>query len=187
MADFPSRSQIVVTCNDVITNTWLKCIKSITIRIMGRHLSETTRLLAWRYANIVFAVLALISAAATMAVPGPAGDLTGFSTVLLVGGLALLAGHAWGILVIAAAEVLIVGEVYPIVTNMISTHPVDSVGVATSLVAIVTALPGLVLFAATLPYTVEVVIGEKGSRAQKPAEILTGFAATFWVLQPILL
>lgn len=154
---------------------------------MGRDLAETTRLLAWRHANVLFAILALLSASATMAIPGPGSDLTGFSSVLIVGALALLAGHAWGILVIAAAEVLIVGEVYPIVIKMISIHPVDSFGVATSLVAIATALPGLVLFAATLPYTVEVVIGEKGSRAQQPAELFTGFAAIAWVLQPIVL
>ncbi len=152
---------------------------------MGRHLAETTRLLAWKHANVVFAFLALISAAATMAIPGPAGDLTGFASVLLVGALALLAGHAWGILVIAVAELLIVGQAWPIVSTMLTSPPPHSIGSYSAVVSVVTALPGLLLFAATMPFLVEVIIGKKGSTGQRPGEILTGVAAVGWILQPL--
>ncbi len=131
---------------------------------MGRHLAETTRLLRWRYANLVFALLALLSAASAMVLPGPAGQLTGFSSVLLVGALALLAGHAWGVLVIACAQVLILGKAWPIVSEIITNSgSFSGLGSAAALATTIAALPGLVLFVATLPFMVEVVVGRKDS------------------------
>jgi len=154
---------------------------------MGRHLAETTRLLKWHHANLVFALLALLSAASAMVLPGPAGQLTGFSSVLLVGALALLAGHAWGVLVIASAEVLILGKAWPIVSSIITSgEPVSGLGSAAAIVTTLAALPGLVLFAATLPFMVEVVIGRKDSAGQRPGELLSTAAAAIWLLQPIL-
>ena len=154
---------------------------------MGRHLAETTRLLKWQHANLVFALLALVSAASTMVLPGPAGQLTGFSSVLLVGGLALLAGHAWGILIIASAEVLILGKSWPIVSDIITSGTGLELGGMAAILATLTALPGLVLFATTLPFTVEVIIGRKDSPVQRPGEILSAIAATAWLLQPVVL
>ena len=153
---------------------------------MGRHLAETTRLLKWRYANLVFALLALISAASAMVLPGPAGQLTGFSSVLLVGALALLAGHAWGILVIACSEVLILGKAWPIVSDILTSGASLNLGAAAAIGATLSALPGLVLFAATLPFTVEVIIGRKDSAIQRPGEILSTLAAATWLLLPII-
>ena len=154
---------------------------------MGRHLVETTRLLKGPHANLVFALLALISAASSMVLPGPAGQLTGFSSVLLVGALALLAGHAWGILVIACAEVMILGKAWPIVSSIItSSESITSLGSAAAIVTTLAALPGLILFAATLPFMVEVVIGRKDSAIQRPGELLSTAAAAIWLLQPII-
>ncbi|MCP4449538.1 MAG: hypothetical protein GY811_30025 [Myxococcales bacterium] len=153
---------------------------------MGRHLAETTRLLNWRHANLVFALLALVSASSAMALPGPAGQLTGFSSVLLVGALALLAGHAWGVLVIASAEVLILGNAWPIVSRIIThSETPPGLGGAAAIITTLSALPGLVLFAATLPFMVEVVIGRKDTVVQRPGEILSATAATAWLLQPL--
>ena len=152
---------------------------------MGQHLAETTRILRWKYANLVFALLAILSAGGAMALPGPAGDVTGFSAVLFVGALALLAGHHWGILVIAAAEVMILGKTWPLVMDAFTSVPLSGLSVAAALTTTLCALPGLVLFAVTLPYSIEVVIGEKDSRAQRPFEILSLGAAAFWVLSPL--
>ncbi len=152
---------------------------------MGRHLSEMTRILRWRHANLVFALLAILCAAAAMALPGPAVDITGFSSVLLVGAIALLAGHAWGILVIAAAELLVVGKAWPIVTDLITNGDLGSLAGATALVTMVAALPGLALFVVTLPFMVEVIVGEKDSRAQRPAEVLSCVAAVAWLASPL--
>jgi hypothetical protein len=124
---------------------------------MGRHLSEMTRILRWRHANLVFALLAILCAGSAMALPGPSGDITGFSSVLVVGAIALLAGHAWGILVIAAAELLIVGKAWPIVTDIITSGDLNS-------------LAG----------------GTKDSKAQRPAEVFSCVAATIWLVQPLL-
>jgi hypothetical protein len=153
---------------------------------MGRHLSEMTRILRWRHANLVFALLALLSAGSAMALPGPAGDITGFSSVLFVGAIALLAGHAWGILVIAAAEVLILGKVWPIVSELSTTGELASHAGAAAIVTTLGALPGLALFVVTLPFMVEVIIGAKDSRVQRPGEVVSSLAAVAWLLQPIL-
>jgi hypothetical protein len=153
---------------------------------MGRHLSEMTRILRWRHANLVFALLAILCAGSAMALPGPSGDITGFSSVLVVGAIALLAGHAWGILVIAAAELLIVGKAWPIVTDIITSGDLNSLAGGTALVTTLAALPGLALFVVTLPFMVEVIIGEKDSKAQRPAEVFSCVAATIWLVQPLL-
>jgi hypothetical protein len=144
-----------------------------------------TRILRWQHANLVFALLALLSAGAAMAMPGPSADITGFSSVLVVGAISLLAGHAWGILVIGAAEVLVLGKSWPIVNEMITSGTIASHEGLTGLIAMLSALPGLVLFVVTLPYMVEVVIGSKDSWAQKPGELLSKLAATLWLLLPI--
>ncbi len=153
---------------------------------MGRHLAETTRLLKWRYANLVFALLALVSAASAMVLPGPAGQLTGFSSILLVGALALLAGHAWGVLVIACAEVMILGKSWPIVSSIITNgDSMTDLGSTAAMVTTFAALPGLVLFTATLPFMVEVVIGRKDTAIQRPGELFSTAAAVVWLLQPL--
>lgn len=153
---------------------------------MGRHLSEMTRILRWSHASLVFALLALLSAGSAMALPGPAGDITGFSAVLFVGAIALLAGHAWGILVVAAAEVLILGKAWPIVSDLITSGGLTSHAGAAALVTTLSALPGLALFVVTLPFMMEVIIGEKDSRIQRPGEVVSSLAAAAWLLQPLL-
>lgn len=153
---------------------------------MGKHLAETTALLRWRYANIFFAFIAVISASSAMALPGPGGDVTGFASVLLVGAIALIAGHAWGILVIAAAEVTILGKVWPIVMDAITTGELGTMTTATAGTALISALPGLALFMVTLPTTVEIILGEKDSRFQRPAVALSAGATLFWLVQPAL-
>ena len=153
---------------------------------MGRHLSEMTRLLRWSHSSLVFTLLAFLSASSAMAMPGPSSDITGFSSVLFVGAIALLAGHAWGILVIAAAEVLILGKAWPIVSDMITTGGLSSHTGATALIATISALPGLALFAVTLPFTIEVIIGAKDSRIQRPGEVVSSLAAAAWLLRPLL-
>ena len=145
-----------------------------------------TRILRWRYANLVFALLALLSAGSAMALPGPAVDITGFSSVLLVGAIALLAGHAWGVLVIALAEVLILGKSWPIVSELITSGDMASFGAVAALTTMLSALPGLILFAVTLPFMVEVILGKKDSQAQRPAELLSSAAAVIWLLMPLL-
>jgi hypothetical protein len=153
---------------------------------MGKHLAETTRLLRWKYASVGFALIALLSAGSAMAIPGPAGDVTGFASVLFVGAIALLAGHAWGILVVATAEMLIVGKVWPIVTALFTSSTLDSMTALSATTALITALPGLALFVATLPYTVEVVLGQNQSRAHRSGVVISSVAAAAWLLQPML-
>jgi len=156
---------------------------------MGRHLAETTRLLGWRYANIVFSLLALLSAASALMLPGPADQLTGFSSVLIVGALALLAGHAWGVLVIGVAQVLILGKAWPIVSDIITTsgfHGLANWAAIAAIATTATALPGILLFATTRAFTVEVIVGHKNSALQRPGELLASFAAVMWLARPLI-
>jgi hypothetical protein len=183
----PTLSAKNVMPNDILTTIlWRNCQTPLTIVIMGRHLAETTRLLRWKYASLVFALIALLSASSAMAIPGPASDVTGFASVLFVGAIALLAGHAWGILVIATAEMLIVGKVWPIVTSIFTSGTPDSLSALSATTALLTALPGLALFVATLPFAVEVVLGQKQNRAHRSGVVISSVASVLWLLQPML-
>lgn len=109
-------------------------------------------------------ISALIGAAAALALPGPAGPATGVAAVLAVGALALLAGHAWGVLVTGTAQVVLVGNVWPLLALQ---PPPDAFGTAAIVTALVSALPGLAMIGWTLPAVVDVVLGEeRGERAR---------------------
>ena len=55
-------------------------------------------------------VSALLGAGAALALPGPTGPATAIASVLIIGALALLAGHTWGLLVVTSANVLLIGH-----------------------------------------------------------------------------
>ena len=61
-----------------------------------------------------------------------------------------------------------------------------SFGAVAALTTMLSALPGLILFAVTLPFMVEVILGKKDSQAQRPAELLSSAAAVIWLLMPLL-
>jgi len=148
---------------------------------MGRRLFENPALMSgWLHWTKILAVAAFIAALAAMAIPGPAGDVTGIASVLAVGAIALMAQHAWGLLIVGVADLALVGKVWPVV--VFTSHPDWSTATAT--LALITALPGLVVFVATLSRTVELVTGGSASRHHRAAMALSGTAAIAWLLMP---
>jgi hypothetical protein len=91
---------------------------------------------------------------AALTLPGPAGSAATIASVLAVGALALLAGHAWGLLIVAIAEVLLLGEVWPMVVFGDGELPPRVVAA----VALGSALPGVVLLGRTLPALVDILL-----------------------------
>lgn|GEM_PF-5438583 len=115
----------------------------------------------------------LVGAAAALALPGPSGAAAAVASVLAVGALALLAGHAWGILVVFVADVLLVGHVWP----SLAFAGLDSEGLATAVTALVAALPGVAMAGVALPAVVEVLLGEDRTDRARSFGMLTGSAA----------
>jgi hypothetical protein len=120
---------------------------------MGRHLAFTA---VGRGIAAFVAVAGLIGALGAIALPTGSGPSPEAAAALAVGSLALLAGHAWGLLIVALADLLIVGAVWPLL--VFGGRP-SSIVVAAA-IALAGALPGLVLLGRTLPGTVELVLGE---------------------------
>lgn len=118
-----------------------------------------------------------------MAVPGPAGSITGVASVLVVGALALLAGHRWAMLVIAAGDVLLVGQLWPAAVG-IEGAP-SAFGEIATVVSLVCALPGLLLFVRHLPAMVEVVLGGR-TRGHGAGVTVSAIAAGLWLVSPAL-
>ena len=105
---------------------------------------------------------ALLGAGAALALPGPAGPATAIASVLVIGALALLAGHTWGLLVVATANVLLVGHVWPV----LAFSGGSAFGHAAAATALVSALPGLTRLGVAMPALVDVVLDRPSERVR---------------------
>jgi hypothetical protein len=129
------------------------------------------------------AFLGLVTAIAAFAVPGPASDTTGVASILALAGVAVLAGHAWGTLIVAAADVVLLGKLWP----LLAFGATDPITTGAAAVAVVTALPGLVLFAATLPHLVDVILGASRHPLRATGIFVGSAGAAAWLLVPAVL
>ena len=150
------------------------CPPSVTIVIMGRHFPWQR----WYYA---VAGAALLSALAALMLPGPSGDITEIAAVLLVGAVALLAGHRWGALIVAIADVLMLGKLWPVLAFGGTEASAAHITAATALVG---ALPGLVLLGWTIPKTVEVLVGRPSGRLHAAGVSACCVGLALWVSFP---
>lgn len=104
---------------------------------------------------------ALAGAGAALLVPGATSSTAAGATLLAVGAIALLAGHAWGLLVSIPSHVTLVGRVWPALTlASLDGSPRTAAAVA---IVLVTALPALALTAVVLPQIARHVVGEQAS------------------------
>ena len=104
---------------------------------------------------------ALAGAVAALLVPGATSTTAAGATLLAVGAIALLAGHAWGLLVSIPSHVTLVGRVWPALTvSSVDGSPATAAAVA---VVLVTALPALALTAVVLPQIAGHLVGEDAS------------------------
>jgi len=101
-----------------------------------------------------------------------------------VGALALLAGHAWGLLVVALADALLIGSLWPVLAFPEAQSP-TTVSLATF--ALLAALPGLLQLGRTVPKTVEVVMGRRASNRTRSAGVACcSVLIAVWLALPIL-
>jgi hypothetical protein len=148
---------------------------------MGRRELENPSLMrGWRHWTKFLGAAALLSALAALAIPGPSGEVTGIASVLAVGAIAVLAEHAWGLLLIGLADVLLVGKVWPTV----AFHGHDDWATGASTIALIAALPGLIVFASTLGRSVEMILGERGTRLASAGVALSAASAVVWLVVP---
>jgi|SoiMethySBSTD1v2_1073268.scaffolds.fasta_scaffold204342_3 hypothetical protein len=103
---------------------------------------------------------ALAGACAALLVPGATTSTAAGAALLAVGAIALLAGHAWGLLVSIPSHVTLVGRVWPSLTVSSDGSPATAAAVA---VVLVTALPALALTAVVLPQISRHVVGDSAS------------------------
>lgn len=111
---------------------------------------------------------ALAGACAALLVPGQASTTAAGAALLAVGALALLAGHAWGLMVSIPSHVTLVGRVWPALTTGSAQDLAGSSATAAAVaIVIVTALPALALTTVVLPQIAEHVLGEERRQAQR--------------------
>jgi hypothetical protein len=94
-------------------------------------------------------VTAVAGAGATMLLPAMTGTAAAGAALLAVGAIALLAGHAWGLMVSIPAHLTLVGRIWPHLP--LGDAKIDAVHAAATAMVIVTALPALALAAVVLP------------------------------------
>ena len=127
------------------------------------------------------ALPALAGAFAALALPGPTGSTAAIASVLAVGALALLAGHAWGLLVVAAADVMLLGHVWPILAFAGGGQTQSQAAAATALVS---ALPGLALLGVAMPALVDVVLDEPSARVRSAGVAMCAVGAALAIVLP---
>lgn len=106
------------------------------------------------------AAAAMVGALAALALPAGLGYTPEIAAILSVGAIALMAGHAWGLFIVALADVVLVGKIWPV---LLLQADATTGGVAAG-IALAGALPGLAIVSRTLPGTVEVVMGSSAPR-----------------------
>lgn len=106
---------------------------------------------------------ALAGACAALLVPGQASTTAAGAALLAVGAIALLAGHAWGLMISIPSHVTLVGRVWP---SLAAGTPAGSSATAAAVaIVLVTALPALALTVVVLPQIATHVLGEQRRRA----------------------
>lgn len=150
----------------------------VTIVIMGRHLAQTA---VGKAVAALVALAGLVGALAAIALPTGSGPPPEVAAVLAVGCLALLAGHAWGLLIVAVADLLLVAALWPLLVF----HGHTTAVTVAAVVALLGALPGVALLRRTLPGTVELVLGTRAARFRSTAVALTSVLAAVWMILPI--
>jgi hypothetical protein len=127
------------------------------------------------------AITSIVAALAALVLPPGYTEVAGVASILCVGAVALLAGHQWGAAIVAIADLALVAKVWPIVIPAMTNGGSAALEAQAALVA---ALPGLVLFATSLPRIVDAFAGDwkpKWRRFQIAGAAIGSFA---WLIAP---
>lgn len=130
------------------------------------------------------AVSGLAGALIALAMPTAILQSAEIPVVLAVGALALLAGHAWGLLVVALADALLIGALWPVLAFP-EAHGAVAVGLATG--ALLATVPGLLQLGRTVPRTVELLVGSSASQRLRSTGVACCTALiAVWLVLPVL-
>lgn len=125
----------------------------------------------------------LASSLAAIALPSSSYTAE-IAATLAVGALALLAGHTWGLLVVTAADVILLGRVWPLVFY---NWPPNAATQLATYTALAGALPGLFLLRRSLPQAIELLMGPGSSPRVRSAAMVCGMLLSVcWLLLPAL-
>ncbi len=136
---------------------------------------------SYRNPAIWVAGTGLLGAIAVMLLPGELGQSPEIAAVLAVGALALMAGHKWALLIVALADAMLVGRVWPVIAFPDNQ---SSLAVVIAMVALLAAVPGMVQLGRTLPRTVDVIIGTKSPRIHSAGVLCGSVLLAAWVVAP---
>ena len=135
-----------------------------------------------RPATLAIATAGLVAALAAILMPAST-QVSEIAAVLGVASLAILAGHQWGLMVLVAADVVLLGRVWPLVVHeWPPTVPAQMAAYA----ALAGALPGLFLLRRTVPHWLDLVLGAAaGRRWHATGSVLVPVASALWLLIPM--
>ncbi len=129
-------------------------------------------------------VTLLAGAGAAMLLPEASGTSAAGAAVLAVGALALLAGHAWGLMVSIPSHLTLVGRLWP---HLSLAHASGgTLGAAATALLIVTAIPTLALAAVALPQIVRQLLPDAGRRVHAAIVGSTALALAAALIVPSL-
>ncbi len=123
------------------------------------------------------AVLGLASALAAIALPSST-QTSEIAAVLLVGSLASLAGHGWGLAIVVLAELVLLGRLMPLIVY--HWPPTPAVRWAATL-ALAGAAPSVLLIRHALADAVVLCVGTRSGLAHSLG-IASGAALAAWLM-----
>lgn len=105
----------------------------------------------------------IVGAGAALSLPGTSGTSAAAASLLAVGALALLAGHAWGLLVAIPAHITLVGRLWPELVHTMDHGAWSATAIA---VVVITALPALALATGVLPALASHLLPDRTGRTR---------------------
>ena len=120
---------------------------------------------------------------AAIALPASA-QVSEIAAILALGSLALLAGHQWGTIVVVAADVVLLGRVWPLVVHDWPPSPEVQIAVYAALAG---TLPGIFSLRRTVPESLKLLLGrEPSDRAQAVGTFAACGLSAMWLAAPTL-
>lgn len=150
---------------------------------MRQHVGADQGLLSSHRLRWAVAAAGLISALAAICTPAGDPETAEIAAILVVGALAMLAGHKWGLLVVVAADVVLIGQIWP---AAIYQDPPDRAALAAVYTSLAGALPGLLLLYRAIPEAVDIVWAERGThRVRRLSAALCTTMSVAWIAMPL--
>lgn len=131
-----------------------------------------------RALTMLVAAAGLASSCAALALPASSYD-SEIAAILALGALALLAGHQWGLVVVAAADVVLLGQLWPL---LLRTWPPTITVQLVMYTAMAGALPGLVLLPRALRQGLDLLLGSSTPTRVRTAATWCGMLLGIWSL-----